>query len=73
MKPPFFDIQMFIADSIPSSARIRREHLDCDCRATHIENLAEARISPNLIQNLPARAARENFREICLEQGVETV
>ena len=28
--------------------------------------MAWPRISPNLIQNLPARAARENFREICL-------
>ena len=28
--------------------------------------LAQVRISPNLFQNLPARAARENFREICL-------
>ena len=28
--------------------------------------LALARISQNLIQNLPARTARENFREICL-------
>ena len=28
--------------------------------------LAQMRISPNLIQNMPVRAARENFREICL-------
>jgi hypothetical protein len=29
-------------------------------------DLAQARISQNLIENLPARAARKNFREICL-------
>ena len=28
--------------------------------------LAQARISPNLIKNLPARAARQNFVKICL-------
>ena len=28
--------------------------------------LPQMRISPNLIQNLPARAARKKFREICL-------
>ena len=35
-------------------------------RYTYSCTLAQARISQNLIQNLPARAACENFREICL-------
>ena len=30
------------------------------------KSLALARISPNLIKNLPARTARKNFQEICL-------
>ena len=35
--------------------------------------LAFTRISPNLIQNLPARAACENFLEICLCAGARVI
>ena len=45
--------------STEGEARLRR-------LSARRSTLALTRISPNLFQNLPARAARENFQKICL-------